>query len=83
MLKKHYFKQVKVQFQKKLLLVELSWMNDDAQQEIQMFLRATEMNDTDISIGGFFDVNRGLFKSVSLALAFFTVDLYQSADEQF
>lgn len=30
-----------------------------------MFLRATEMNPTDISLGGFFDVNRILFKSVS------------------
>lgn len=29
-----------------------------------MFLRATEMNDTNMSLGGFFDVNRTLFKSV-------------------
>ncbi|KAJ8946211.1 hypothetical protein NQ314_008945 [Rhamnusium bicolor] len=43
---------VRVQFQKKLLL-------------INMFLRATEMNPTDMSLGGFFDVNRNLFKSVS------------------
>lgn len=31
-----------------------------------MFLRATEMNPTDLSLGGFFDVNRNLFKSVSV-----------------
>nr|WKF45097.1 odorant receptor 39 [Podabrus annulatus] len=68
---------VKVQFQKKLLLVELSWMNDDAQQEIQMFLRATEMNDTDISIGGFFDVNRGLFKSLLATMVTYLVVLLQ------
>ncbi|KAG5861586.1 hypothetical protein JTB14_023774 [Gonioctena quinquepunctata] len=55
---------VRVQFQKKLLLVELNWMNDDAQQEINMFLRATEMNPTNMSLNGFFDVNRNLFKSV-------------------
>lgn len=29
-----------------------------------MFLRATEMNSTNMSLGGFFDVNRNLFKSV-------------------
>lgn len=51
-------------FQKILLIVELNWMNDDAQNEINMFLRATEMNSTDMSLGGFFDVNRTLFKSV-------------------
>lgn len=34
--------------------------------QISMFLRATEMNPTDLSLGGFFDVNRNLFKSVSL-----------------
>ncbi|KAK9888600.1 hypothetical protein WA026_000835 [Henosepilachna vigintioctopunctata] len=54
---------VKVHFQKQLLLVELTWMNEDAQQEINMFLRATEMNPTDMSLVGFFDVNRNLFKS--------------------
>lgn len=31
-----------------------------------MFIRATEMNSTDLSLGGFFDVNRNLFKSVSM-----------------
>lgn len=51
-------------FQKKLLIVELSWMNTDAQTEINMFLRATEMNPSRINLGGFFDVNRNLFKSV-------------------
>lgn len=51
-------------FQKKLLIVELSWMNTDAQTEINMFLRATEMNPSNINLGGFFDVNRNLFKSV-------------------
>ncbi|KAJ8950099.1 hypothetical protein NQ318_017824 [Aromia moschata] len=56
---------VRVLFQKRLLLVELNWMNDDAQQEINMFLRATEMNPTDMTLCGFFDVNRNLFKSVS------------------
>lgn len=29
-----------------------------------MFLRATEMNPSNINLGGFFDVNRNLFKSV-------------------
>lgn len=33
-----------------------------------MFLRATEMNPTDMSLGGFFDVNRTLFKSVRFQL---------------
>lgn len=41
-------------------------MNSDAQVEINMFLRATEMNQTNINLGGFFDVNRTLFKSVSI-----------------
>lgn len=35
---------VRTIFQKKLLMVELSWMNTDAQTEVNMFLRATEMN---------------------------------------
>jgi hypothetical protein len=41
-------------------------MNSDAQVEINMFLRATEMNQANINLGGFFDVNRTLFKSVSI-----------------
>lgn len=41
-------------------------MNIDAQTEINMFLRATEMNPSNINLGGFFDVNRTLFKSVSI-----------------
>jgi gustatory receptor len=57
---------VKTNFQKKLLMVELSWMNTDAQSEINMFLRATEMNPSNINLGGFFDVNRNLFKSVCI-----------------
>ncbi|KAG4065698.1 hypothetical protein HA402_012376 [Bradysia odoriphaga] len=57
---------VRTNFQKKLLMVELSWMNTDAQIEINMFLRATEMNPSAINCGGYFDVNRNLFKSVSL-----------------
>lgn len=62
----HYASQhVRSNFQKKLLMVELSWMNSDAQTEINMFLRATEMNPSNISCGGFFDVNRNLFKSVT------------------
>lgn len=61
----HYASQhVRTNFQKKLLMVELSWMNSDAQTEINMFLRATEMNPSDINCGGFFNVNRNLFKSV-------------------
>lgn len=61
----HYASQhVRTNFQKKLLMVELSWMNSDAQTEINMFLRATEMNPSNINCGGFFDVNRNLFKSV-------------------
>ncbi|XP_022904370.1 gustatory and odorant receptor 24 [Onthophagus taurus] len=68
---------VRVYFQKKLLLVELSWMNDDAQQEINMFLRATEMNQTDISLGGFFDVNRNLFKSLLATMVTYLVVLLQ------
>lgn len=61
----HYASQhVRTNFQKKLLTVELSWMNSDAQTEINMFLRATEMNPSNINCGGFFDVNRNLFKSV-------------------
>lgn len=56
---------VRTNFQKKLLMVELSWMNLDAQTEINMFLRATEMNPSNINCGGYFDVNRNLFKGVS------------------
>lgn len=55
---------VKTIFQKKILMVELTWMNSDATEEVNMFLRATEMNQTNINLGGFFDVNRNLFKSV-------------------
>ncbi|ETN58369.1 gustatory receptor [Anopheles darlingi] len=60
---------VRTNFQKKLLMVELSWMNTDAQTEINMFLRATEMNPSSINLGGFFDVNRTLFKSDDEELA--------------
>lgn len=55
---------VKTFFQKKILMAELSWMNSDASAEINMFLRATELNPANINLGGFFDVNRNLFKSV-------------------
>jgi gustatory receptor len=55
---------VKKIFQKKILMVELSWMNSDATIELNMFLRATEINQANINLGGFFDVNRTLFKSV-------------------
>lgn len=57
---------VRTNFQKKLLMVELNWMNSDAQTEINMFLRATEMNPSNINCGGFFDVNRNLFKGVCI-----------------
>lgn len=68
----HYASQhVRTNFQKKLLMVELSWMNSDAQTEINMFLRATEMNPSNINCGGFFDVNRNLFKTVSKSLLSF------------
>lgn len=49
-------------------MVELTWMNSDAQAEVNMFLRATEMNPSQISLGGFFNVNRNLFKSVRTSL---------------
>lgn len=62
--------KVRSNFQKKLLMVELSWMNSDAQTEINMFLRATEMNPSSISLGGYFDVNRNLFKSVSQIITY-------------
>ncbi|CAH0557210.1 unnamed protein product [Brassicogethes aeneus] len=68
---------VKAHFQKKILQVELSWMNEDAQDEINMFLRATEMNPTDISVGGFFDVNRTLFKSLLATMVTYLVVLLQ------
>ncbi|XP_017774851.1 PREDICTED: gustatory and odorant receptor 24 [Nicrophorus vespilloides] len=68
---------VRVNFQKKLLLVKLSWMNEDAQQEINMFLRATEMNPTNMSLGGFFDVNRNLFKSLLATMVTYLVVLLQ------
>lgn len=68
----HYASQhVRTNFQKKLLMVELSWMNSDAQTEINMFLRATEMNPSNINCGGFLDVNRNLFKTVSKSLLSF------------
>lgn len=64
--KAHYASfNVRTNFQKKLLMVELNWMNSDAQTEINMFIRATEMNPSNINCGGFFDVNRNLFKGVS------------------
>ncbi|XP_046751421.1 gustatory and odorant receptor 24 [Diprion similis] len=68
---------VRVHFQKKLLLVELSNLNEDAQIEINMFLRATEMNPSDISLGGFFDVNRNLFKSLLGTMVTYLVVLLQ------
>ncbi|KAF7269938.1 gustatory and odorant receptor 24-like [Rhynchophorus ferrugineus] len=68
---------VRTYFQKKILLVELSWMNDDAQQEINMFLRATEMNPTDMCLCGFFDVNRNLFKSLLATMVTYLVVLLQ------
>lgn len=55
---------VKTIFQKKILMVDFEWMNVDATTEISMFLRATEMYRANINLGGFFDVNRNLFKSV-------------------
>uniref|UniRef100_A0A182R1K5 Gustatory receptor n=1 Tax=Anopheles funestus TaxID=62324 RepID=A0A182R1K5_ANOFN len=68
---------VRTNFQKKLLMVELSWMNTDAQTEINMFLRATEMNPSSINLGGFFDVNRTLFKSLLATMVTYLVVLLQ------
>nr|AXY83432.1 putative gustatory receptor 17 [Conopomorpha sinensis] len=68
---------VRTNFQKKLLMVELSWMNTDAQTEVSMFLRATEMNPSQISLGGFFDVNRNLFKSLLATMVTYLVVLLQ------
>ncbi|XP_053615595.1 gustatory and odorant receptor 24 [Plodia interpunctella] len=68
---------VRTIFQKKLLMVELSWMNADAQTEVNMFLRATEMNPSQISLGGFFDVNRTLFKSLMATMVTYLVVLLQ------
>ncbi|CAF4920435.1 unnamed protein product [Pieris macdunnoughi] len=74
----HYASQnVRTNFQKKLLMVELSWMNTDAQTEVNMFLRATEMNPSQISLGGFFDVNRNLFKSLLATMVTYLVVLLQ------
>lgn len=50
-------------------------MNADAQTEVNMFLRATEMNPSQISLGGFFNVNRNLFKSVRTWLVL-VIELY-------
>lgn len=68
---------VRTIFQKKLLMVELSWMNTDAQTEINMFLRATEMNPSNINLGGYFDVNRNLFKSLLTTMVTYLVVLLQ------
>ncbi|XP_053693674.1 gustatory and odorant receptor 24 [Sabethes cyaneus] len=68
---------VRTNFQKKLLMVELSWMNSDAQTEINMFLRATEINPSSINLGGFFDVNRTLFKSLLATMVTYLVVLLQ------
>ncbi|KAL4702707.1 hypothetical protein ACJJTC_011572 [Scirpophaga incertulas] len=68
---------VRTNFQKKLLMVELSWMNTDAQTEVNMFLRATEMNPSQMSLGGFFDVNRTLFKSLMATMVTYLVVLLQ------
>lgn len=47
----HFASQyVRTNFQKKLLMVELSWMNSDAQTKDNMFLRATEMNQILIAV---------------------------------
>ncbi|XP_066155927.1 gustatory and odorant receptor 24-like [Euwallacea fornicatus] len=68
---------VRTYFQKKILLVELSFLSEDAQQEINMFLRATEMNPTDMCLCGFFDVNRNLFKSLLATMVTYLVVLLQ------
>ncbi|XP_017863710.1 PREDICTED: gustatory and odorant receptor 63a [Drosophila arizonae] len=68
---------VRTNFQKKLLMVELNWMNSDAQTEINMFLRATEMNPSNINCGGFFDVNRTLFKGLLTTMVTYLVVLLQ------
>ncbi|XP_064548949.1 gustatory and odorant receptor 63a [Drosophila montana] len=68
---------VRTNFQKKLLMVELNWMNSDAQTEINMFLRATEMNPSNINCGGFFDVNRTLFKGLITTMVTYLVVLLQ------
>lgn len=68
---------IKTNFQKTLMMVELSWMNTDAQTEINMFLRATEMNPSNINLGGFFDVNRTLFKSLLSTMVTYLVVLLQ------
>lgn len=68
---------IRTNFQKKLLMVQHSWMNSDAQTEINMFLRATEMNPSNINLGGYFDVNRNLFKSLLSTCCTYLVVLLQ------
>ncbi|XP_030385835.1 gustatory and odorant receptor 63a [Scaptodrosophila lebanonensis] len=68
---------VRTNFQKKLLMVELNWMNSDAQTEINMFLRATEMDPSNINCGGFFDINRNLFKGLLTTMVTYLVVLLQ------
>ncbi|XP_053955531.1 gustatory and odorant receptor 63a [Anastrepha ludens] len=76
--KAHYASfNVRTNFQKKLLMVELNWMNSDAQTEINMFIRATEMNPSNINCGGFFDVNRNLFKGLLTTMVTYLVVLLQ------
>lgn len=64
----HVSQNVQNNFQKKLLLVELGWMNTEAQLQINMFIRATEMNSSNINFGGFFEVDRNLFKGVGFSV---------------
>ncbi|XP_026474908.1 LOW QUALITY PROTEIN: gustatory and odorant receptor 24-like, partial [Ctenocephalides felis] len=68
---------VQTNFQKKLLMVNLSWMNIAGQTEVHQFLRATEMNPSNISLGGFFYVNRNLFKSLLATMVTYLVVLLQ------
>ncbi|XP_067612660.1 gustatory and odorant receptor 63a isoform X1 [Eurosta solidaginis] len=76
--KAHYASfDVRTNFQKKLLMVELNWMNSDAQTEINMFIRATEMNPSNINCGGFFNVNRNLFKGLLTTMVTYLVVLLQ------
>ncbi|XP_069678834.1 gustatory and odorant receptor 63a-like [Periplaneta americana] len=56
-------------FQSKLLDIGQTSLNDQAQQEVDAFLRTIELRPPEINFGGYVVVNRGMLLSVSLCTA--------------
>lgn len=64
------FVQVGLEFQTRLLNVNLTAVDKATQKEVEMFLIAIQKNPPTMNLDGYADINRGLITSVSFSSSF-------------